>query len=295
MDDFRRRRGAANAEATDARLRVEATRRKEAAAVEMIVHQGKQEVRLQSTAERLLDQLEGTVAEREKLHEDTRIESRVHPADELQLHAFALIKDKKLADLEAMFRRGDVNVSAVEPSMLNSGIMVATSQGVLTAVRLYLRYGADPNKANLAGEYPLHMAWNGWMRVPTTSPKRQFVLLKCVDIIRELLQFNAHPDVVTHDGMTPLHLACRFGHDNVAVLLLKAGANPYRKATDGRSPLDLASDREQRGLEGGQACRRLLSQWGAIEGERKLREFRQSWQVSMQRSNTRYKEMSQHS
>lgn len=294
LDDFRRRRGAASAEATDARLRVEAERRREAAAVEMVVHKGKQEVRLKTRMEEMLDQLEGAVQEREKLYEDSSIEARNHPADETQMHAFTLIKEKKLADLEDMFKSGNINVNAVEPSMTNSGLMVATSQGVLTAVRLYLQYGGDPNRANLAGEYPLHMAWNAWIRVPHTSPKRNFVLLKCIDIVRLLLSYGAQADVVTHDGLTALHLAARFGHDSIAVMLLKAGANPHRPANDGRTPFDLASEREAKGLEGGTACRRLLTQWQAIEGERKLREFRQSWQISMQRSSRRYREMSQH-
>ncbi len=41
-------------------------------------------------------------------------------------------------------------------------------------------------------------------------------------------------------GDTPLHLASLYGHEEVAGLLVEAGADPNIKNNIGKSPLDLA-------------------------------------------------------
>lgn len=46
-----------------------------------------------------------------------------------------------------------------------------------------------------------------------------------VNIVQQLLQKGATPNVATTSGYTPLHLAAREGHHDVAVLLLEQGAS----------------------------------------------------------------------
>ena len=45
------------------------------------------------------------------------------------------------------------------------------------------------------------------------------------------------------DGYTPLHLARR-GHKEIVELLIAAGADVNAKGDDGRTPLDMADDKE---------------------------------------------------
>lgn len=47
----------------------------------------------------------------------------------------------------------------------------------------------------------------------------------------------ARLDVTSRIGHTPLHLACRFGHLPVVVLLLAEGAELNARDTDGNTPL----------------------------------------------------------
>jgi len=50
---------------------------------------------------------------------------------------------------------------------------------------------------------------------------------------------NAHSD---NEGNTPLHLACAWGHCDVARLLLEKGTDVTNRNNDGCSPLDLVLD-----------------------------------------------------
>eukprot|EP00438_Fugacium_kawagutii_P015868 Skav209352 [mRNA] locus=scaffold241:704968:705345:- [translate_table: standard] len=56
-----------------------------------------------------------------------------------------------------------------------------------------------------------------------------------------LLEAGATPDEATVDGETPLFLAAKNGHLQIAWLLLKAGAAPNRPRSDAATPLIVAS------------------------------------------------------
>jgi ankyrin repeat protein len=63
----------------------------------------------------------------------------------------------------------------------------------------------DLNSPDMYGLYPLHVA-------ATTNPR----------YARALLEAGADPTVVTHEGLTPLHLAARSRQSNVVGMLLDA-------------------------------------------------------------------------
>lgn len=83
-----------------------------------------------------------------------------------------------------------------------------------------------------------------WFAAVTTDSSDTALLSAALDgdaqKVEELLESGANPNV-SFEGWTPLHYAVRQGHDEVAEILLNAGADPTRKTTDVKhTPLDVA-------------------------------------------------------
>ena len=51
--------------------------------------------------------------------------------------------------------------------------------------------------------------------------------------------------VVLQNGVTPLHVASHYDHQNVALLLLEKGASPHAAAKNGYTPLHIAAKKNQ--------------------------------------------------
>jgi len=95
--------------------------------------------------------------------------------------------------------------------------------GMADVMAMLLRLGANPETRDILGETPLHKS----VRAGDTSG------------VRLLLQW-ADPEPVAKDGLTPLHWACLLGREDIAVLLVQAGADPWHAATygTGETPAD---------------------------------------------------------
>lgn len=80
------------------------------------------------------------------------------------------------------------------------------------------------NLGNLNGQTPLHFA------------------SACghSEIVKELLNKNANPNVLLDSGATPLYLAAQYGHKDVIALLLANKAHPNLTCVKGQSPLYIA-------------------------------------------------------
>lgn len=221
MDDYRRRRLAATADSLDEQLVDIRERRAELGRVEREIAEGRQHARAPTELERLLERFETTLEEKESVVREIEQEPRAIPSSDEQEKVFRLIKEHKMAELEHMFDRGEVNVNAVEPRLDTTGLMMASTQGLSHAVRLFLRFGADPNRTNTTGLRAIHMVWHSWLRTPPESPRRALVYRSMVEIVRLILEFDGDPNAATHDLRTPLHMAAQYGHDEIALLLLK--------------------------------------------------------------------------
>ncbi|PXF48954.1 Ankyrin-3 [Gracilariopsis chorda] len=68
------------------------------------------------------------------------------------------------------------------------------------------------------------------------------VIEKQAEPARKLLKLGADPNKTNHDGVAPLHLACKNGSANMAQILLERGANPNVVRGDGLNPLHIACD-----------------------------------------------------
>lgn len=107
---------------------------------------------------------------------------------------------------------------------------VAVSSGDFETAREYLRSGVDPSGRLRDSATPLH--------VVSASPTWEGVEF--------LIQAGADVNAVDDEGMSPLLYAVKSGHPQSIVLLLGAGANPDRRANDGRTAESLASFRKDR-------------------------------------------------
>jgi uncharacterized protein len=98
------------------------------------------------------------------------------------------------------------------------------------AVRLLLERGADPNApaANATRVAPLHSAAAGGDH----------------ESVRLLLAAGADPNARQRGGFAPLHAAAAAGDRELAELLVQHGADPAARTDEGRTPEELASERQ---------------------------------------------------
>lgn len=55
-------------------------------------------------------------------------------------------------------------------------------------------------------------------------------------------------EILLQNGVTPLHVASHYDHQNVALLLLEKGSSPHATAKNGHTPLHIAARKNQVGL-----------------------------------------------
>ena len=85
-------------------------------------------------------------------------------------------------------------------------------------------------------------------------PLHQAVRERDAETAAQLLRRGAPVDAAAPDGSTALHLAAACGDVGLVTLLLEHGADPYRQASSGLSPHELATD------GGHDICARLMDE-----------------------------------
>lgn len=276
VDDYRRRFLSMYAKEEEKAL--EPVRRDEErrAEVKIAVLDKYDEVRLNNRLEDLVGQIDGVLVQKENASKLIEAKDTTFPGSYEDLEVFRLMTARKVVKIEEMFLRGDVNVNMVEPGSSATGLSRACSLGLLTAVKLYLKAGADANHATLTGMTSLHCAWDGWMRTPAGSLVKQARYLVTRDIVLALCEYGADTNMCTHSGVTPLHMAATFGHEDIVATLLRHNADRSRRDGHGRLAVDLAKAHGHRG------CARLLANWHWVEKAQKQEEFRMEWDKALE-------------
>lgn len=107
----------------------------------------------------------------------------------------------------------------------------ATSKNNLEVVRKLMGAGASARVKDKRGQLPLHRA----------------AAVGSVPIVKMLVGQGRSPvDATDGDGMTALHHAVCEGHGDVAVELLKSGADSGKKDRDERTAIECAPDKKVR-------------------------------------------------
>lgn len=106
-------------------------------------------------------------------------------------------------------------------------LQTAAGSGDRAQVEKLLSSGANPSEPNAFGWTPLH---NAAQHNPPNAP----------EIVKMLLDAGANPYARTFDGYTPIHTAAHMNRTEILKRYAAAGIDVEVRATDGRTPLDLA-------------------------------------------------------
>lgn len=121
----------------------------------------------------------------------------------------------------------------IQDSDEKTPLRLAIGAGRKVLAKMLLERGADPNAIlKSSGECALYPSSAGGD----------------LEIVELLLKHKANPSHPTIYGWTPLHWAVGNGHDAVAKALLDAGADPTAVSDTGKTPLDMTSQSEMKGV-----------------------------------------------
>ena len=112
------------------------------------------------------------------------------------------------------------------------------------AMQLLVDHGADPKRATLAGDTPLHAAAGiGWAANWSVNAP-----LPLVDAVKYCVELGNKVNAVDNRGYTALHGAAYLGDNDMVNYLASVGANVDARSKAGDSPADMANGPTRFGL-----------------------------------------------
>lgn len=143
----------------------------------------------------------------------------------------AIVRDAPKRLAQALQRYGTGPLTQASHS--GGGLLhLASGLGRAECVRHLIAAGDDPNRINQFTLTPLHLA----------------VMNGHIETVRVLLEEGAVVNQQNEDGRSPLHFACapEIFDPELAILLLRAGADPDLRDASEKLPLDIApKDKKQ--------------------------------------------------
>ncbi len=115
-------------------------------------------------------------------------------------------------------------------------LMYAASLGQHFSVATLVKYGAAINAQDNSGWTALHWATDSGENIKSSEAKQRGDHWKTVKL---LVNKQANLDIQNDQGLTPLMWATGFARSNIAVTLVKNGANLYIKDSDGHTAITI--------------------------------------------------------
>ena len=116
-----------------------------------------------------------------------------------------------------------------------TSLHAACAAGNVSNARILLENGADVDALDHLGESPLSLC------ISHRSSNSESQL---IDVLNLLLEFNVNVNLPNRFGVRPLHHAVEMCHAQLIKVLLKAGADPAKKDSRGRSPITIAEAKD---------------------------------------------------
>lgn len=154
-----------------------------------------------------------------------------------QLHKLAL--QGQLEELEILLKKSSPEEINKKDNIGHSPLIYAIGREQVEAVRLLLKYGADPNSKDEKGISPLAF-------VADPQPIKNASAKKRLEIAQLLLNSGASLSSTSNTGNQPLWAAVFSAADgnpeklSLVELMLQYGADIHHKNNAGNSPLDFA-------------------------------------------------------
>ncbi len=144
--------------------------------------------------------------------------------------ALSLAKSEGLDDIVNLIKKAIVKDEPEQKEQITGGIFNAAEDGDIETLRKLLLWGADPNKTDMKGLFPLMLAASGGHK----------------EIVEVLIKAGADVNMMATDGSTALMAATLQGHNLIVKLLLEKGADISAKNHDGMTAIMIA---RQKGYE----------------------------------------------
>jgi ankyrin repeat protein len=94
-----------------------------------------------------------------------------------------------------------------------------TKCGHVGAAQVLLEHGVDPNARDVNNATPLHL---------TSNPKHEYMVGRCFQVVKSLLQYGSDIHARDDEGQTPFMRATAKEYREIMQLLLEHGAEDHR-------------------------------------------------------------------
>jgi ankyrin repeat protein len=158
-------------------------------------------------------------------------------------------KSKNLGIVKTLLEMGAQGTINKQNAVGDTALHIACKNGYSVITSVLVLNGADLTIKNVLGKTPIEVctdpALKAKLELHQANVKKMFEFVKNnrTQDLRQLLEtFRGVNLVDLTTGDTPLHIACQLGNQDIALLLIQAGANPTLKNKNDQTPFELVEN-----------------------------------------------------
>jgi ankyrin repeat protein/membrane protein involved in colicin uptake len=158
-------------------------------------------------------------------------------------------QNKNLSIVKTLLEMGAQGTINKQNVIGDTALHISCKNGYAVIASVLVLNGADLTIKNVLGKTPIEVcedpALKAQLELHKANVKKMFEFVKnnrTQDLQKLLKTFRDVNLVDLTTGDTPLHIACKLGKKDIALLLLQCGANPTLKNNNGQTPFDLVEN-----------------------------------------------------